>query len=106
MTNEFLQRVIIEALESGEYTLADIRDNVETATERYEQYRADEDDSTPDPEQAKILVFAVAVEMDQESPHIGEVFDVSNDRWDWLDVRYAGAMADGPLLPKLIRDVL
>lgn len=41
--NELLQRVIIEALENGAYSVEDIRENVEAAIERHEQYTADAD---------------------------------------------------------------
>jgi len=42
-TNELLQRTVIEALENGGYTIQEIRENVDTAIERVEQYRADND---------------------------------------------------------------
>jgi hypothetical protein len=47
-TNELLQRVVYEALTNGDYTIDEIRTNVEAAIESYEQAREyDEDDNAP-----------------------------------------------------------
>jgi hypothetical protein len=43
-THDLLQRVIIDALESGDYTVEDVQRNTQTAIERYEQFVAGEED--------------------------------------------------------------
>lgn len=42
--NELIQNAVIEALANGGYTVAEVRENVEVAIERFEQYADDEDD--------------------------------------------------------------
>jgi uncharacterized protein (UPF0147 family) len=39
--SDFLQRVILESLENDDSTPDQIRENVETAIERFEQHQAD-----------------------------------------------------------------
>jgi hypothetical protein len=48
--NEFVQRVILDALESGEYSPDDIRENVTVALDRHEARIADAEDYWPNRE--------------------------------------------------------
>lgn len=54
----------------------------------------------------KILVFAVEVE-DNETPEIGETYDVTNDERYFIDARLATIIpSNDPNLPDYIKEIL